>query len=84
MGQSSGKRCWIFLTLLLEILVHVCLLMSMLASVSLFFYEGLYVKARRVVLRGREIINKAPLKKTACVQKNIKTASNNYSSIILI
>ena len=46
--------------------------MSMLASVSLFFYDGLYVKARRVVLKGgREIINKAPLK-TACVQKNIK------------
>ncbi|SYW91792.1 hypothetical protein ABVL1U2_270035 [Acinetobacter baumannii] len=37
---------------MLEILVHVCLLMSMLASASLFFYDGLYVKARRVVLKG--------------------------------
>ncbi|TDI17785.1 TetR/AcrR family transcriptional regulator, partial [Acinetobacter baumannii] len=26
--------------------------MSMLASASLFFYDGLYVKARRVVLKG--------------------------------
>uniref|UniRef100_UPI001D0D3E79 hypothetical protein n=2 Tax=Acinetobacter baumannii TaxID=470 RepID=UPI001D0D3E79 len=55
---------------LLEILVHVCLLMSMLASVSLFFYDGLYVKARRVVLKGgREIINKAPLKNCLCTKE---------------